>query len=204
MSHICFRYDSSTGTFTVPSGGDGMYYFSTYLLVDDGEVGRFSIRVNGEILCTALGDLNANGGNDYPQATCSGLTQLAEGFLQFYSPLTGLITKVTHDFHMWLLFLNLTWLEQNQIFIKQNSNPTQAEKSIVDYTSISVKPRYNCQEWLALHHFFRWRGGFGVWLWNRHNSTVARQHIQLQWFHWLQTVKHKENELVPQLQMIRC
>ena len=26
------RYDSTTGVFTVPPGGDGVYYFSTYLI----------------------------------------------------------------------------------------------------------------------------------------------------------------------------
>ena len=46
-------YRSSTGTFTVPFGGDGYYYFSTYLLVQDGEVGRFDIRFNGEMVCYA-------------------------------------------------------------------------------------------------------------------------------------------------------
>ena len=29
---IVYRYDSKTGTFTVPSGGDGFYYFSVYCL----------------------------------------------------------------------------------------------------------------------------------------------------------------------------
>ena len=29
---IVYRYDSTTGTFTVPSGGDGFYYFSVYCL----------------------------------------------------------------------------------------------------------------------------------------------------------------------------
>ena len=38
----------------MPSGGDGYYYFSTYLLVDNDEYGAFDIRVNGETLCTAV------------------------------------------------------------------------------------------------------------------------------------------------------
>ncbi len=84
VSHMVFgdffRYDPSTGIFTVPPGGDGLFYFSTYLLVDYSEWGRFNIRVNGEILCSALGDNNSNG-DDYPQATCSSLTQLTEGLL---------------------------------------------------------------------------------------------------------------------------
>ncbi len=77
-SHI-FSYNSSTGIFTVPSGGDGLYYFSTYLLVHFGKHAAFTLRVNEDYLCSAYGDNNANGANDYPQATCSGLVRLNEG-----------------------------------------------------------------------------------------------------------------------------
>lgn len=73
------RYDPQTGKFTVPPGGAGLYYFSTYLLIGNGEYGRFIIRVNENILCTAIGDESSNAGNDVPQATCSALTQLEEG-----------------------------------------------------------------------------------------------------------------------------
>lgn len=82
---FCFRYDRRTGTFTVPSGGAGLYYFSIYLLVGNGEYGRFSIRVNAEILCTAYGDESSNSGNDQPQATCSGLFLLLEGMSSKHS-----------------------------------------------------------------------------------------------------------------------
>ncbi len=78
--HLVFpRYDPRTGVFTVQPGGDGLYYFSTYLRVDDGEFGVFNIRVNGEILCSAFGDNDNSGAVDYPQATCSGLAQLGQG-----------------------------------------------------------------------------------------------------------------------------
>ena len=30
---IVYRYDSSTGTFTVPPGGGGFYYFAAYFTV---------------------------------------------------------------------------------------------------------------------------------------------------------------------------
>ena len=49
-----FRYDSTTGTFTVPPGGDGFYYLSTFLLIQDGEYGNFQIEFNEEMICTAL------------------------------------------------------------------------------------------------------------------------------------------------------
>ena len=62
----------------VPPGGEGLYYFSIYLLVDSGERGQFSIRVNGQILCTAYGD-DEESSADAPQSTCSLLAQLTEG-----------------------------------------------------------------------------------------------------------------------------
>ena len=48
-------YDNSTGVFTVPPGGDGLYYFSTYLLVIEGESGSFEIVVNDVVFCTNWG-----------------------------------------------------------------------------------------------------------------------------------------------------
>ncbi len=73
-----FRYDTSTAIFTVPTGGDGLYYFSIYLLVENGEWGEFRLWVNGEILCSAYGDAY-NSPSEDPQATCSGLAQLTMG-----------------------------------------------------------------------------------------------------------------------------
>ena len=32
----------------MPPGGDGFYYLCTFLLVNDGELGRFDIRLNVE------------------------------------------------------------------------------------------------------------------------------------------------------------
>ncbi len=78
-----FRYDPSDGTFTVPTGFGGLYYFSTYLQTGAGEYNRLNIRVNGQILCSAVGDNNDNGSLDLPQATCSGLAQLTEGMYSY-------------------------------------------------------------------------------------------------------------------------
>ena len=74
------RYDSSTGTFTVPPGGDGFYYFSTYLLGDDLEMGRFDIQINGDILCTVRVEQEIDA-SEYPQSTCSAAIFTAEGIL---------------------------------------------------------------------------------------------------------------------------
>ena len=68
-----------TGVFTVPHGGEGLYYFSTYFLVQSGEAAVFNMVVNGVIVCTAYGDENSNSGSDYPQATCSAVADVVEG-----------------------------------------------------------------------------------------------------------------------------
>ena len=65
--------------FTVPPGGDRLYYFSTYLLVDLGELAYFNMVVNDEIVCSAFGDEDTNSGSDVPQATCSAVVEVTEG-----------------------------------------------------------------------------------------------------------------------------
>ena len=77
---IVYRYNSATGTFTVPPGGDGYYYFSTYLTVFYEEYGRFDLQVNGEILCSAHAD-QQDTPNDPGQAACSGVTYAIAGLL---------------------------------------------------------------------------------------------------------------------------
>ena len=62
FSGVIFRYDETTGVFTVPSGGDGVYYFSTYLEVDYDEYGDFDMLLNDEIICTAVGDHSGQSG----------------------------------------------------------------------------------------------------------------------------------------------
>ena len=69
--------------FTVPTGGDGLYYFSTHLVVWPGEVATFHILLNvGDMLCTAYGDHN-NGDNDHQTATCSAIVDVVEGSSSF-------------------------------------------------------------------------------------------------------------------------
>ena len=72
--------------FTVPPGGDGLYYFSTYLLVDnDDYIGYryFNIVVNEVTVCSAWGDKSNNKGSANPQATCSAVVDVVEGRLSF-------------------------------------------------------------------------------------------------------------------------
>ena len=76
---IC-RYDSTTGTFTVPSGGDGYYYFSVFLVVNNDEFGRFDIQINGETLCSPYGDQHDTPG-DPGQVACGATTYAVTGLL---------------------------------------------------------------------------------------------------------------------------
>ena len=76
MIYRC-SYNNSTGVFTVPPGGDGLYYFSTYVLVDCGEDAEFNIMVNDMIVCTVYGD--DVGGSDEAQASCSAVADVIEG-----------------------------------------------------------------------------------------------------------------------------
>ena len=78
MFLIGFRYNSTTGTFTVPPAGDGYYYFSTYLVVQPDEYGLFDIEINGDLLCTAWGEVEDTTG-DPGTATCSATTYIAQG-----------------------------------------------------------------------------------------------------------------------------
>ena len=75
---IVYRYDSTTGTFTVPPGGDGFYYFSVYFRVVHVENAGFDIQINGETLCTAYNDNQEV--SDQGQAACSGATYATEGW----------------------------------------------------------------------------------------------------------------------------
>ena len=62
----------------MPPGGDGFYYFSTYLLVQNGEFGLFDIEFNGEIVCTAYA-LQRETTNDEIGTACSGIAYVNEG-----------------------------------------------------------------------------------------------------------------------------
>ena len=76
---IVSSYNAGTGVFTVPSSGDGWFFFSIYMSVDYGEFAHLEIEVNDDVMCTAQGDNNESGASDAPQATCSAVVYLAEG-----------------------------------------------------------------------------------------------------------------------------
>ena len=44
IEYFYCNYESSTGVFAVPPAGDGLYYYSTYLLIGGGEYAYFNIQ----------------------------------------------------------------------------------------------------------------------------------------------------------------
>ena len=78
---IVYRYNSTTGTFTVPPGGDGYYYFSTYLLGTSTEYGNFEIRLNGGPLCLAHYDQERGDEISFLQTSCDTAIFAAQGIL---------------------------------------------------------------------------------------------------------------------------
>ena len=78
------RYDSSTGTFTVPPGGNVFYYFSAYFVVYYNEYARFDIQINGELICTAWADRDHSDNLDPGHTSCSAVIFAVEGKLLTY------------------------------------------------------------------------------------------------------------------------
>ena len=76
---LVFRYNSTTGEFTVPAGGAGLYFFYTNFLADEQEFADFRIRLNGGQICVAYADMNNVGVNDNGTPSCAVLAILAEG-----------------------------------------------------------------------------------------------------------------------------
>ena len=54
----------------MPSGGDGYYYFSAYLLGNEGEASDFDIQMNGDVLCTVHLEQHQQT-DDFLQSACS-------------------------------------------------------------------------------------------------------------------------------------
>ena len=63
----------------MPSGGDGIYYFSMYLLVQLGERGLFGIQLNDDIICSTYPDHSNSGASDYAPGSCSAVINVVEG-----------------------------------------------------------------------------------------------------------------------------
>ena len=79
MVMLFSRYDNTTGTFTVPPGGDGFYYFSVYLTTISSEYAYFDIEINGDRLCSAAADLTEISFGDEIVTSCNSVAQAVEG-----------------------------------------------------------------------------------------------------------------------------
>ena len=71
-------YDNATGIFTVPPGGDGVYYFYFYTQADPLEYAIFLIRHNSTDICACKGDQTQNPG-DETSTSCGAVSVLNEG-----------------------------------------------------------------------------------------------------------------------------
>ena len=65
--------------FTVPPGGDGLYYFSLFLYVDIDEVAFFHMRLNDDVICAARPDHGGSGALDYTSGSCSSVVNADAG-----------------------------------------------------------------------------------------------------------------------------
>ena len=80
---IVYRYDSTTGIFTVPPGGDGFYYFTIFLLTFSAEFAYFNLKINSQVLCSTKIDLDQAASGDVEGISCSGVAQVMEGKWMF-------------------------------------------------------------------------------------------------------------------------
>ena len=94
---IVYRYDNTTGTFTVPPAGDGFYYFSTHLHVRKGDYSYFDIQMNGNTLCTAFSD-HLEGMIDAGPAVCSAIAYATPGISFLLSSTADLLYFVSRLF----------------------------------------------------------------------------------------------------------
>ena len=68
----------------MPPGGEGFYYLSTYLLIQDGELGAFDIRFNEELVCTAHAE-QIGTTTDEITISCSAIVLGTEGKMSNFS-----------------------------------------------------------------------------------------------------------------------
>ena len=74
-----FRYNSSTGQFTVPRGGTGLYFLYTNFFAENDRFADFAIRVNEAQVCYAKADMDNADANDNGTPSCGVATLLSEG-----------------------------------------------------------------------------------------------------------------------------
>ena len=83
----------------MPPGGDGVYYFSTYVLVDDGEIALLDMTLNDDIFCSTYPDHSHNGDGDFVPGSCSAIMDVVTGkqcLISVLEQLEHLKTIVSH------------------------------------------------------------------------------------------------------------
>ena len=78
LIYYLFRYNSTTGEFTVPFDGAGLYFFYISFRLDSQESASLSITKNGGEACRAGTDFD-NAGNDGGMISCGTIQLVAEG-----------------------------------------------------------------------------------------------------------------------------
>ena len=78
----------------MPPGGDGFYYFSTYMRTFGGEFANFDIEINGELICSVTADIEDSDSLDREITSCSGATYTAEGSRIIFIRAYGYITII--------------------------------------------------------------------------------------------------------------
>ena len=72
-------YDSTTGVFTVPPDGDGLYYFSIFLTGDDANFTYFDMNLNDDVICSTFLDTSDTGSGDSAAGSCSAVVDVVAG-----------------------------------------------------------------------------------------------------------------------------
>ena len=81
----------------MPPGGDGVYYLSTSLLVYNGQMGIFDIRLNDKNVCAVLPDHDSNGDLDFVTGSCSVVVSVVAGNNVLFVLLQHLLTIEVSD-----------------------------------------------------------------------------------------------------------
>ena len=63
----------------MPSDGDGVYYFSVYVLVSYGEFVNIEMTLNNGLVCSIQADQNTSGSGDSQAASCSAVLDVTSG-----------------------------------------------------------------------------------------------------------------------------
>ena len=69
----------------MPPGGDGVYYFSAHLTINQDDIGIFAMQLNGDVICSALGDQNTSGTGDSGATSCSAIAEAVAGTNSIHS-----------------------------------------------------------------------------------------------------------------------